>query len=130
LLLLHGSRFKYLKSFYNQVVGETLRRYFPAMPYYERFVALQQNVLIPLMCFLCSRLGHRTGIYYFDSIALAVCHNRCIGRHKTFAGLADELLLNARIMAETIIGLSKLFPRSISSNTMLRSMRSSISWPP
>jgi hypothetical protein len=58
------------------------------MPCYERFVALQQSVLIPLLCFLCSRLGHRTGIYYIDSTALAVCHNRRIGRHKTFAGLA------------------------------------------
>jgi hypothetical protein len=88
LLMLHGSQFKYLKSFYNGVVGEVLRRYFPEMPCYERFVALQQSVLIPLLFFLCSRLGQRTGIYYIDSTALAVCHNRRIGRHKTFAGLA------------------------------------------
>lgn len=88
LLVLHGSRLKYLKSFYNGVMGDVLRRYFPAMPCYERFVALQPSVLIPLLCFLCSRLGHRTGIYYIDSTALAVCHNRRIGRHKTFAGLA------------------------------------------
>jgi len=88
LLMLHGSGFKYLKSFYNGVTGEVLRRYFPGMPCYERFVALQQSVLIPLLCFLRSRLGHRTGIYYIDSTALAVCHNRRIGRHKTFKGLA------------------------------------------
>jgi hypothetical protein len=88
LLVLHGSQFKYLKSFYNGVVGDVLRRYFPGMPCYERFVALQQSVLIPLTYFLLSRLGHRTGIYYIDSTALAVCHNHRIGRHKTFAGLA------------------------------------------
>jgi hypothetical protein len=88
LLVLHGSQSKYLKSFYNGVVGDVLRRYFPGMPCYERFVALQQSALIPLLCFLCSHLGHRTGIYYIDSTALAVCHNRRIGRHKTFAGLA------------------------------------------
>jgi len=88
LLMLHGSRFKYLKNFYNGVIGEVLRRYFPEMPCYERFVVLQQSVVIPLLFFLCSRLGHRTGIYYIDSTALAVCHNRRIGRHKTFAGLA------------------------------------------
>ncbi|MBV8451667.1 MAG: transposase [Deltaproteobacteria bacterium] len=70
------------------MVGEVLRRYFPGMPYYERFVALQPSVLIPLLGFLLSRRGHRTGIYYIDSTALAVCHNRRIGRHKTFAGLA------------------------------------------
>jgi IS5 family transposase len=88
LLVLHGSQSKYLKSFYNGVVGEVLRRYFPGMPCYERFVTLQQSVLIPLLCFLCRHLGHRTGIYYIDSTALAVGHNRRIGRHKTFAGLA------------------------------------------
>jgi DDE family transposase len=88
LLVLHDLRFKYLKSFYTGVVGEVLRRYFPGMPCYECFVALQPSVLIPLLFFLCSRLGQRTGIYYLDSTALAVCHNRRIGRHKTFAGLA------------------------------------------
>src|SRR5579872_7000347 len=88
LLMLHGSRFKYMKSFYNGVTGEVMRRYFPGMPCYERFVALQQSVLIPLLFFLLSRRGQRTGIYYIDSTALAVCHNRRIGRHKTFAGLA------------------------------------------
>ncbi|MBV8357480.1 MAG: hypothetical protein JO189_06030 [Deltaproteobacteria bacterium] len=88
LLVLHGSQFKYLKSFYTGVTGEALRRYFPEMPCYERFVALQQSVLIPLLCFLLSRLGHRTGIYYIDSTALAVRHNRRISRHQTFKGLA------------------------------------------
>ena len=88
LLMLHGSGSKYLKSFYNGVVGEVLRRYFPKMPCYERFVTLQPNVLVPLLGFLLSRRGQRTGIYYIDSTALAVCHNRRIGRHKTFAGLA------------------------------------------
>jgi hypothetical protein len=58
------------------------------MPCYERFVALQQGALIPLLCFLCSCLGQRSGIYYIDSTALAVCHNRRIDRHKTFTGLA------------------------------------------
>src|SRR5690242_7761025 len=58
------------------------------MPCYERFVALQPSVLISLLGFLLSRRRQRTGIYYIDSTALAVCHNRRIGRHKTFAGLA------------------------------------------
>ena len=88
LLVLHGWGFKYLTSFYNGVTGGVLRRYFPAMPCYERFVALQPSVLIPLLCFLCSRLGQRTGLYYIDSTALAVCHNRRIGRHQTCASLA------------------------------------------
>src|SRR5215472_13247567 len=88
LLMLRGSGSKYLKSFYNGAGGEVLRRYFPGMPCYERFVTLQPSVLIPLLGFLLSRRGQPTGIYYIDSTALAVCHNRRIGRHQTFAGLA------------------------------------------
>src|ERR1700746_2947133 len=88
LLVLHSSGFKYLKNFYNSPMGEGLRRYFPGMPCYERFVTLQKRVLVPLMCFMFSRMGRKTGIYYIASPALAVCHNRRIGRHQTFAGLA------------------------------------------
>jgi Transposase DDE domain len=69
-------------------MGDVLRQYFPHMPCYERFVTLQKSVFMPLLCFLLSRLGHRTGIYYIDSTALPVCHNRRISRHQTFAGLA------------------------------------------
>ena len=88
LLVLHSSGFKYLKNFYNRPMGEVLRCYFPGMPCYERFVALQQRVFVPLMCFMFSRMGRKTGIYYLDSTALSVCHNRRISRHRTFKGLA------------------------------------------
>src|SRR5215472_15009682 len=88
LLMLHSSGFKYLKNFYNSPMGAVLRHYFPGMPCYERFVTLQQRGFVPLMCFMFSRMGRKTGIYYIDSTALPVCHNRRIGRHKTFKGLA------------------------------------------
>jgi hypothetical protein len=90
LLILHSSGFKYLKNFYNSPMGEVLRRYFPGMPCYERFVALQKKVFMPLMFFMFSKLGKKTGIYYVDSTALPVCHNRRINRHRTFAQLADR----------------------------------------
>ncbi len=44
--------------------------------------------------------------------------------------MTDKLLLDARNMAETIIGHLKVFSYSISPNTALRSILSSISWPP
>jgi hypothetical protein len=88
LLELHSSGFKYLKNFYNSPRGEVLRRYFPGMPCYERFIALQQRAFLPLVAFLVSKLGKKTGVYYSDSTALPVCHNRRIGRHKTVTGLA------------------------------------------
>lgn len=92
LLVLHSSSgFKYLKNFYNSWAGEKLRRdYFPGMPCYERFVAIQKRVFTPLAMFLLSRMGRKTGFYYIDSTSLPVCHNRRISRHKTFAGLAER----------------------------------------
>jgi hypothetical protein len=90
LLALHSSGFKYLKSFYNSPWGEVLWHYFPGMPCYERFVALQQRAFVPLVFFMLSRMGKKTGIYYIDSTALPVCHNKRIQRHKTFAGLAGR----------------------------------------
>ena len=88
LLVLHSSGFKYLKSFYTSPMGEVLRRYFPGMPCYERFIASQQRAFLPLLAFLFSKLGKETGIDYIDSTALPVCHNRRIGQHKTFTELA------------------------------------------
>src|SRR3954453_13612682 len=45
---------------------------FPGLPYYEHFVALQKSVFVPLVVFLLSHLGSKTGIYYIDSTALAI----------------------------------------------------------
>ena len=66
LLILHSSGYKYLKNFYNGPMGEVLRKYFPGMPCYERFVTLQKRAFIPLMFFMFSRLGQKTGVYYID----------------------------------------------------------------
>lgn len=65
-----------------------LKRYFPGLPSYERFVFLQSRVFVPLTLFLSSRCGRKTGIYYVDSTALPVCKNLRISRHKVFDGLA------------------------------------------
>jgi hypothetical protein len=88
LLVLHSSQFKYLKNFYNGFAKPLLRPCFPAMPCYEQFVTMQKRALVPLIFFLLSRMGKKTGIYYIDSTALPVCDNHRIQRHKTFAGLA------------------------------------------
>src|SRR5919107_1808635 len=63
---------------------------FPGMPCYEHFVALQKRAFVPLVFFLVSHLGTRTGLYYIDSTALPVCDNHRISRHKVFAGLAQR----------------------------------------
>src|SRR3954451_2762490 len=45
---------------------------FSGMPCYEHFVALQKSVFVPLVVFLLSHLGSKTGISYIDSTALAI----------------------------------------------------------
>ena len=60
------------------------------MPCYEHFVSLQKSVFVPLVFFLLSHLGNKTGVYYIDSTALPVCDNHRISRHKVFAGLAQR----------------------------------------
>jgi hypothetical protein len=71
LLVLHSSGFKHLKSFYHGFAEPLLRGYFPGMPCYEHFVSLQKSVFVPLVFFLVSHRGTRTGLYYIDSTALA-----------------------------------------------------------
>src|SRR3982751_1510357 len=88
LVLYHSSHFKNFKSFYEGVVLALLRSAFPKAPCYARFIALTSHVWVALTVFLLSRMGRRTGIYYIDSTALPVCHNRRIDRHKVFADLA------------------------------------------
>jgi len=90
LLVLHSSGFKHLKSFYHGFAEPLLRGYFPGMPCYEHFVSLQKSVFVPLVFFLHSHLGTRTGLYYIDSTALPVCDNHRISRHKVFADLAQR----------------------------------------
>src|SRR4051812_26968298 len=72
LLVLHSSGFKHLKSFYHGFAEPLLRGYFPGMPCYEHFVALQKSAFVPLVFFLVSHLGSKTGLYYIDSTALAI----------------------------------------------------------
>ena len=88
LLLFHDSNYRHLKSFYNGVVLVLLRPHFPGAPCYDRFIALQPRVFVPITMFFHSKSGKKTGCYYIDSTALPVCHNKRISRHKVFKDLA------------------------------------------
>jgi Transposase IS116/IS110/IS902 family len=43
-------------------------------------IAWQQRAFLPLLAFLVSKLGKKTGVYSMDSTALPVYHNHRIGR--------------------------------------------------
>ncbi len=68
-----------------------LRREFPGLVSYNRFVEFIPSVLVVLCVYLrTSCLGTCTGISFIDATALAVCKNPRIHSHKVFAGLAER----------------------------------------
>ena len=88
IIYFHLSRYRDFKTYYIQYVQKHLRSEFPGVVSYNRFVELMPPTLLPLCHYLHSRLGRVTGIAFIDATSLPVCHNRRIGRHKVFAGLA------------------------------------------
>jgi len=87
----HLSGFRTFKDYYIKHVCPNLRREFPGLVSYNRFIELMPGILVPLMTYLkrC-RLGKITGISFIDSTTLRACHNRRIHQHKTFRGLAQR----------------------------------------
>lgn len=88
LIYFHQSRYRDFKNFYLGYVKVHLRVEFPGLVSYQRFVELTPTALEGLCLYLYSRLAATTGIAFIDSTPLPVCHNRRIGRHKVFSGLA------------------------------------------
>jgi hypothetical protein len=88
LIHFHQSHYRTFKAYYTQYVQKHLRREFPALVSYGRFVQLMPRVLALLCAYLFTCFGACTGISLVDSTPIAVCHNRRIPQHKVFTGLA------------------------------------------
>ena len=86
----HRSAYRNFKQYYLQQVCRGLRRVFPKLVSYQRFVELMSSVLSPLCAYLQSRRVRSRGIAFVDSLPLRVCHNRRIRRHRSFAGVAER----------------------------------------
>jgi hypothetical protein len=84
----HGSPYRTFKHASMEYVLAHLRRYFPHLVAYPRFVELMPRALVPLCGYLSTRKGRRTGIACIDSTPLAVCDNHRSAPHKVFAGFA------------------------------------------
>jgi hypothetical protein len=89
VILFHQSNYRTFKYFYDYVCTY-LRRDFPKLISYSRFVYLMKNLFIPLFAYLLDRKGEITGIAFIDSTSLDVCHNKRIKRNKVFKGLAKR----------------------------------------
>jgi hypothetical protein len=88
LVLFHLLGYRTFKQFYREYVCVHLRREFPHLVSYSRFVERQRDALLPLCAYLRQRKGRCTGISFMDSTTLAVCHNLRIHHHKVFANWA------------------------------------------
>jgi hypothetical protein len=65
-----------------------LKKDFPRLPSYNRFVELKSQLVFPLHCYLMTHLGRCTGISFVDSASLEVCHPKRVHNHKVFNGIA------------------------------------------
>ena len=90
LILFHQLRYRQFKSFYYQHMLGMMKREFPNLPSYSRFIELIPRSIMPLYAYLQSMMGDCTGVSYIDSTKLAVCHNKRIYRHKVFEGMAQR----------------------------------------
>jgi len=88
LIHFHQARFRDFKTYYTQYVQQHLRREFPKLVSYARFVQLLPRVVVPLCAYLHSCYGRCSGVRFIDSTALRVCHNRRIHQHRVFDGIA------------------------------------------
>ena len=91
LVLFHTSHFRDMKSFYLGYISQHMRREFPHVISYNRFVERQAKVGLHLLLFFqtCA-LGKCTGISIIDSTPLVSCHIKRMHMHKTMQGWAQK----------------------------------------
>lgn len=87
LFLFHQMGFRTFKDFYVKYALHQLKKDFPGLPSYSRFIELKKSCLIPMFAFLYTLKGECSGISFLDATSLSVCHNNRARKHKTFDGL-------------------------------------------
>ena len=84
------SAYRHFKGFYTGYVEKHLRKDFPGLLSYSRFIQLMPRILVPFFAYLSTMKGRVTGISFIDSTSLTVCNNKRINRNKVFEGLASR----------------------------------------
>lgn len=82
------------KQFYTRQILEFHRDAFPDPLSYSRFVEVAETMSVPLeveafLSFLLSQ-GRKTGLYFVDSMPIAVCHNLRIKQNRLMKGIAQR----------------------------------------
>lgn len=86
----HISGYRTFKWYYINHVCRELRREFPSLVSYSRFVELMPSIIIPLCVYLHTRRGKVTGVSFIDSTIISVCKNLRINSHRVFRGIAHR----------------------------------------
>lgn len=92
LVLYHLSGFKCFEYFYERLLLQDLKSYFPQAVSYTQFLYLSQQACLHMLLlaqYRCS-FSARTKPYYIDSKKLPVCDNRRIPQHRVFANIARQ----------------------------------------
>jgi hypothetical protein len=89
VILFHQSGYRTFKHFY-QYITNHLKKEFPNLISYSRFVYLMKTIFVPLFAYLLQLRGMVTGIAFIDSTSIAVCHNKRIQRNRVFRLLAKR----------------------------------------
>ena len=91
LILFHSNTFRNFKHFYLFYVCRELKKEFPNLLSYTRFVERIPRVAIPLLLFLkLGLMGECTGITFIDSTRIPVCENKRQSRNRVFKGYAQK----------------------------------------
>lgn len=88
LIYFHMSNHRTFKKYYQEYVSVHLRKDFPNLVSYTRFLELTSGAIVPLLAMLISLLGKPGLANFVDSTTLDVCDNRRIWKHRVFKGIA------------------------------------------
>jgi hypothetical protein len=86
----HQSNHKTFKQYYTDYISVYLKKDFPGLVSYSRFVELMTGASTPLHILLLSLLGVPSLANFVDSTKVVVCDNHRITRNKVFKGIATR----------------------------------------
>ena len=90
LIYFHQSGYRNFKQYYTEHVAVYLKKEFPHLVSYNRFVELMPTVLMPLCFFIHCQHKTDTGIYFIDATPIRVCHIKRASSNRVFKQLARK----------------------------------------
>ena len=90
MIYFHQMRFRDFKSFYTQYLKQHLKKEFPQLLSYNRFIELMPSILILMCAFIQAQSKTQTGIYFVDATTIDICHVKRVASNRVFKGIAKK----------------------------------------